>query len=360
MPAAKMSRLEIEKLDQLTQALRDFQNDPTLASTIYAIDIHVEIEEIENESDEDQKNREADLAISLCDGATRLLEAILNSGQLESFEWILDHYSQKIPARSEAFWTMLSNFSGDLKTLDLGFYTHEIHNLKKAGINPVPKPFIAVENLTLRMDDEHGNDAKEFDSMLKQINSIHSLDLRLPGCDLESCRIQGLTYDWQFPNLTSLSISVYIDEKSGLPDFISRHPTIEVLEYNVDSDSPLSVSFSSLPNLRAFSLGRRADNSVATAVDKTNGLNTITHLRVHDAEDAEFFMAHPKNTVRCLEIESSFWDYDAANVCESFKGLLPRLTRIEELGIEFQSGNISWREDGVWVHPAPLNIIALV
>jgi hypothetical protein len=361
------SRLEIKNLEQLSQALTDLKNYPFLASRIQIVE--VEENDVENdgadepdiaqtaEDDSESINakRNTEQAESFCSGVTSIVNSIAQNGSLMSFKWAVNYYKAPLPSRPQQFWNALSTTSSTLKQLHIGFYTHEIHNLRKAAINPFLVPFERLESLNLQLDGGHGEDARDFDAMLGKLSILRSLTLSLPSCDLENCRIKGLTYDWTFPLLEHLSLSAYVNDDSGLPQFLSRHPSIQSLDYDLDSDKPITDPFARLSNLLALNVKPQYQNK-----DRLGVIPSLKQLRInssfHDMEPV-FSLATP-TTLRCLDIQTSYWSEEG--VRNLIKDVLPKLTELAEFGVEFQSENLSWYEDGKRFTQEPLGLELLV
>jgi hypothetical protein len=351
------SHLEIKTLMQLSQALADFENQPELASRVR--NIQIQENDVEDEPDagddaEDDAKRNTAQAWSFCAGITSILEEIARTNRLESFKWIVSYYISPLPSRPKQCWEALSKVAPTLKGLHLSFYNHEIHHLITQGINPVPLTFGNLEFLTLSMDGGHGDDAVHFDSMLRQTPKLRSLSLSLPLCDLENCRIKGLTYDWKFPILEHFSISAFLNDDSGIPAFLARHPSIRSLSYDVDSETPIPEPFSGLPNLVALDLTSWRYNH------RVCGIPLVRQLRVGSSTSgmAAALSSVDLTMLCCLEIQSSYWHEET--VQNLMNETLPKLTQLVEFGVDFQSGDLSWYEDGKRINPDPLDLELLV
>ena len=93
--------------------------------------------------------------------------------------------------------------------------------------------------------------------------AIQSLELSFPLCDLENCRIKGITWEYTFPSLRTLTVSTYNSDNIALSNFILRHPQIETLDWNVDADDVFVLPKNSLPDLREISIDFHNDNERA-------------------------------------------------------------------------------------------------
>jgi hypothetical protein len=194
------------------------------------------------------------------------------------------------------------------------------------------------------------------DRMLRETHKLKNLSLSLPTCDLEYCRIQGLSYDYHFPELNSLSLAVYDSPDSGLPDFLARHSSITVLNLQVQGDKPLRFSDSAFPNLRAL----RADwiwGKAFSDLLSTSGSRTITYLNVGSELKGSYAdIVKVSRTLTCLEVSNPWRKKEFP---EPLKSLLSKLPEIQEIG--FDMGNTSWmNDDGSWGGPEPMDVKNLV
>jgi hypothetical protein len=365
----KMSQghLKIKSLEDLSQVLASFRDDPNLALSIRALDVEEnDLEDASNEdggetvvgvehNTEDYAARNAAQAQGFCDGIASIVQEIAQNGRLESFKWKASYYRAPIPTRPKTFWEALSKTAATLKALHLNFYTHEIHALRQQKLNPMPSPFLELECLSLVMDGGHGDDAKDFDNMLRNIPKLRSLTLSLPSCDLEKCRIQGLTYDWNFPFLSHSNLSAYINDDSGVPAFLTRHPSIQSLKYDVESDSPISIPFTSLPNLKALFVS--GFSQVQKCVEEARAIKQLCISTSLGTTPCDLSPAS-SSALSCLEIETSYWNEEM--VRSQISDLLPNFANLIEVGIEFQSDNLTWYEDGKEFHLDPMDVGLLV
>jgi hypothetical protein len=355
--------LEIKTLVQLLQARADFEKYPELASQIRSIDIEETDEEDESSNPdveiavndaEANVKRNTTQAQSFCTEITFILEAMAGTRCLQSFKWTVDYYDSPIPSRPKQYWEALAKIAPTLKHLHMSFYTHEIHALTKQSLNPVPVPFDELESLTLSMDGAHGDDATVFNCMLKRIPKLRSLNLSLPSCDLEDCRIKGLAYDWTFLALENFSLSAYVNDDSGVPEFLARHPSIRTLDYDVDSDTVMLGPFTGLTNLAALNLGSwRHDSSICR-------IPSLRQLRIGRSlfETASALSSIDLTALRCLEIDTSYWHEEEMQ--NLMKETIPKLTGLLEFGVSFHSDNLTWYEDGKRFQPEPLGLDLLV
>jgi len=88
-----------------------------------------------NDADEDEEERakeQVDKGMTrFCNSLGFVLEEICLHGQLESFNWPGFDMCDSDAVRSEVFWKALSKAAATLRHLNIGFYIHELHKLRK-------------------------------------------------------------------------------------------------------------------------------------------------------------------------------------------------------------------------------------
>jgi hypothetical protein len=82
----------------------------------------------------------------------------------------------------------------------------------------------------------HGDDGALIDSILRSSHALQTLYLSFPICDLEGCRIKGITWNYTFPSLQTLNLTTYNSDDTALSNFLLRCPRIHTLEWSVGSD----------------------------------------------------------------------------------------------------------------------------
>lgn len=204
----------------------------------------------------------------------------------------------------------------------------------------------------------HGNDASVIDTMLRHSTGLVNLSLDLPICDLESCRLQGLTYGYHFPKLTTLCLSVY-SKDPAIATFLSRHPSITTLSLNLGGDVPFVDQDTLLPNLRSLAI----ESSDKVDFLTPSALRPITHLRMgrcpHDRYQG---IKTVSKTLRFLELSLDVDSMREEDGLPSIiKDLLSDLPDIRELAIVYHSASITWSDENKnAIHPEPASINDLV
>jgi len=199
--------------------------------------------------------------------------------------------------------------------------------------------------------------------MLREIHKLKSLSLSLPTCDLENCRIKGLSYDYHFPELNNLSLIVYDSPDSGLPDFLARHSSVTILSLQVDGVEPLRFFNSAFPNLRALQMdwhwGR---NEAFSDLLSISGSRPITYLNAGSGlKKSSTDIVNVSRTLTCLEMNDSFDSWRKEEFPQQLKELLSKLPEIQEVGFDLRTGNTSWmNDDGSCGGPEPMDVKDLV
>ncbi|KAF2433759.1 hypothetical protein EJ08DRAFT_694242 [Tothia fuscella] len=351
------SRLELKSLEDVAAVITRLKERPNFLTPVKVIHVEFDHESELGSDEKESKNTEqiqgssdpVGSSSTLCADITEIIESIAKHSTLEDFQW--EFYDGKTSPRPEAFWIALAKTSSTLKALRLGFAEHEIHKLREKKIDPFPTPMQALESLVLDLSGGHGDNAEYFDRGLHHMKNLRSLELDLPSCDLENCRIQGLTYEWDFPQLAHLSISAYYGSSSDILNFVNRHRKIEFLHFNVEFEEPFQFSPSVLPSLRALSVGYSCSDDNARELVATRSIAAFRFdTKFHNISTLKSLQAEK---LRCLELDSLSWE-DLA-VKSDFVNLLPTFVSLEEFGLEFQSEDTTWTDDNdCWVHPEPL------
>lgn len=221
-----------------------------------------------------------------------------------------------------------------------------------------PSPFEQLLTLSLDLSGGHGDDASQVHQLLHSIHKLTSLSLRVPTCDLDACRIQGLGYDYHFPNLTSFSLHAWLDARSGLADFLLRHPSITTLDLDIDSYDKRSirVAASGLPHLRALAVGHTSQSHhLLSALLSSTASRQITHISLDALYQKTLpILASAGPYLHCLELSTYHvdeWREDPKKL--PLRELLPSLPELVEFALDCPTGNTS-------CHPAPIDVNDLV
>jgi hypothetical protein len=335
--------------------------------------------EEEDEDDSDDESGDNEALEKLCLPIIELLDAIRSAdGKLETFSWDIRHqfwHNSKV-RRPSSFFTALWKHAPTLSKLGTGYYTHELHE-----VNGSSSPFPVLKELYIDASGAHGDDGSAVEDLLKSCPVLEKLEFHWPGCDLDSCQIQNISWKFEMPKLRYLALHGSDFAPAALAQFLENHPSIENFVDGVDSDSHVSykesegprLSKTALPNVRAV---HGASDSARYPEDwfSDEADRKIAHLTAPWGWQGKVDVS--KNMARelkCLDINASnitAWrpeepDSDdeeeekqriAADpekmLVKGVRKLLPSLTGLKELGINLESQRVSKRlPDGTYGSP---------
>lgn len=379
-------RLEIHDLNKLYDVIDHFASNPDQELQVTDIDIGDELET--SESDEDKmSDMEGPRGF---DDTSRIIASIIDgihsTGGLESFRWVRD-VDEKGATREVCFWSNLWDTARTLKYLDIRFFEHELHRFANlTGDESIPRPpkFPALKSLRIDASGGHGDNGSMVDQILRNAPGLEELTLIFPGCDLEACRIKGITWEYTFPALKRFSISTYNSDNTALSKFLASHPTITTLDWNVDADEELILPPACLPNLRVLKLDSMdvlgALDAVSTAISISP--RPIIRIGVEDcSHDSLSKVAVFAKTLKSLDLNiyvnelrpDSDSDEEIENKARNeeetagllhniLKNLLLQLHDLQELGFDLETGNtyISSGVRGKSEHPEPIGVKDLI
>jgi hypothetical protein len=151
----------------------------------------------ENNASRDADRTAADrTAAHLCAPLTAILTAITShGGNLRQFIWPATHHTDRNFTRPAEFWTALYAHALGLVELHLDFFCHEV-----GALLPLPSSttFPALRTLKLDTNSAHGDDGTAVDSLLRVCPNLDALHFEWPLCDLETCQIRSVSWDWSF------------------------------------------------------------------------------------------------------------------------------------------------------------------
>lgn len=201
--------------------------------------------------------------------------------------------------------------------------------------------------------------------MLHSAHKLTSLSLQLPSCDLEDCRVQGITYDYHFPDLESFSLHGWLNSRTALADFLLRHPSITTLSFSLstEDDSSMEVAASTLPCLRALALNNTFRTQLFFNLLSASASRHITHLRLNGLHQDHFpNLTDVGCSLQCLELSAySAHEWRKDSGTSRLRKLLLSLPELLEIALDCQSGNTHFRnEANEWVHPDPIDLDDLV
>jgi hypothetical protein len=230
-----------------------------------------------------------------------------------------------------------------------------------------PCPFEELLTLHLDIRGGHGNDAAQVHQLLHSARKLTSLSLELPSCDRETCRVQGITYDYHFPALTSFSLRGWADSRSRLPEFLLRHRSIKSLYFDIfgDDEDTFKITATALPSLRAVAAENISRPQLLLQLLKSPAALQITHIRLGQVPQKSTslpILANYVPSLRCLElsnIDVNFWRKEPK--VRWLKRILTSLPGLVELALRCSTRDTLWNnEAGVWVQPDPMDMNDLV
>ena len=221
-----------------------------------------------------------------------------------------------------------------------------------------PSTFPLLKSLYVDCSGAHGNDGSPIEKLLHGLPNLRVLDINAPDCDLESCRIQGLTWAYKFPQLTHFAISIFYRSAQDMASFLANHPNIRTLTFNVQGDEPIPNVTSLLPDLEALSMDEWGqDNRPGyTELLNANPPRKITYFKTGEFPDDEYHLIPQyAPSLRCLELSLSIEDI-RSNEYRTTKALLALLPDLSELAFQFSSGRTTmFKADGTSQNPLPMD-----
>lgn len=219
--------------------------------------------------------------------------------------------------------------------------------------------------LNLDLSGGHGDDASQVHQMLHHTHKLTSLSLQLPGCDLENCRIRGITYDYHFPELESFSLHGWVTSGPELPDFLLRHPLIKNLCFSLSSDEEdgIQMAANAIPNLRALSINEMSRLRILSEFLASSTPRQIKYLRL-ESWKTEYLatLRDAGKDLQCLEMSTyniDEWREDASK--SPLRSLMPSLPELLEFTLDCPTGSTLWKnENGEWQNPEPIDSDDLV
>ncbi|KAF2791514.1 hypothetical protein K505DRAFT_419092 [Melanomma pulvis-pyrius CBS 109.77] len=324
---------------------------------------------VEDEDDSDDEGKNGEAMNQACQPIIELLSAILTAnGSLSSFSWEnKPGWWDSKGRRPPFFWTALWAHSATLQTLNLGFYTHELHHVR----GPSPSQlFPLLRTLYIDASTAHGDNGSAVENLLSVCPALETLEFFWPGCDLLTCQIQNISWDFHWPALRVLRLYGSDFAPLALADLLEKHPTVENFVDGVDSDFRSSFKESQSPRLKASCLPNvkavnRADDSARFPehwFDDEAG-RKINHLGVpwgwNGGLEVSKTMARE---LKCLEINAgnvTNWRPDEPDsddeeeekkrkeldpekkIVKSVRKILPELKGLRELGIRLESDSVT-------------------
>ena len=165
-----------------------------------------------------------------------------------------------------------------------------------------PSRFPVLKSLHVDCGAAHGDDGSPIEKLLHGLPNLRVLKINAPICDLESCRIQGLTWSYKFPQLTHFDLSIFYQSAQDIASFLANHPSIRSLMLSAEGEEPIPNFTFLLPNLKALSMDAWVVQDHFT--ENPNPLRKITYLSVGSLEcNASRLIRQCAPSLRCLEVE---------------------------------------------------------
>ena len=215
-----------------------------------------------------------------------------------------------------------------------------------------------MKSLYVDCSGAHGDDGGPIENLLHGLPNLRVLHIDAPNCDLESCRIQGLTWAYKFPQLTHFAISIFYRSAQDMASFLANHPNIRSLMLSAEGEEPIQNFTSLLPNLEALSMSEWGQTTVDdyTELLSANPPRKITYLKTGEISYDDYrLIPQYAPSLRCLELTPNIQDIrDENNHYRTMRTLLAPMPDLSELAIHFSSGGTNeprYRED---YYPKPL------
>lgn len=226
----------------------------------------------------------------------------------------------------------------------------------------------------------HGDNGALVDQVLRNSSGVIDLTLYFPNCDLENCRLSGISWEYTFPVLESFTLMTYNSNSPSLSDFLVRHPSITTLTWNVYADDVFIFPPNSLSNLQNLNVDFHGETELVKALRNTG---PIAHLRVDGCPHTSYAdLTNLAETLRCLELDSCISDWRASSdfIAQDnidaggkereeilpllpgiIKTLLPQLHQLRELSVDLETSRTYCTGDnGESCHPRPMDVSDLV
>lgn len=325
----------------------------------------------------------ARLAARLCEPLCQILNSSVN---LKHFSWTASYCAGTSFTRPQMFWDALYAHSQTLESLHLDYFEREVRQLTD------PKTtFPNLKTLKLNTVSAHGDDGTAIDALLSSCPNLSTLDFTWPGCDLDNCQIQNITWSYTYPSLTNLSLRGWNFAPKPLADFLTRHPSITTFSDGIDfqlndpGSEAVQLDANVLPALKALYksngplssilpyFGPAAERQIrhlalyismgggsvlselatlpaATSTIKTLELHgNITDWRLPDDEE------YSSDSDSDVEIDEAKEPYvPPPSMPSLLTSTLPHFPHLQELAMGMESGHIMHeRKDGVFGCPDP-------
>ena len=206
----------------------------------------------------------------------------------------------------------------------------------------------------------HGDDGSPIEKLLHGLPSLRVLHIDAPSCDLEGCRIRGLTWAYKFPQLTHFSLSIFYRSAQDMASFLANHPNIRTLMFNAEGEEPIPNVTSLLPNLEALSMDNWGQTTMAgyTELLSANPPRKITYFKTGESPyDKCSLIPQYAPSLRCLELSLDIEEIrDEGDEYRTTKDLFALVPDLSELAIHFSSAwTTMFEKDGTSRKPLPMD-----
>ena len=218
-----------------------------------------------------------------------------------------------------------------------------------------PSTFPLLKSLYINCRGAHGDDGSPIEKLLHGLPNLEILHIDAPSCNLESCRIQGLTWAYKFPLLTHFAISIFYRSSQDMASFLANHPNIRTLMLSAEGEKPIPNFASLLPNLEALSMPGWGQTILDDNTESANPPRKITYLKAGNfSYDESRLIRQCAPFLRCLELILDIEDVRKNDgYGTTLFALVPDLS---ELSIHFSSGwTFMSQADGTSRNPLPMD-----
>lgn len=366
LPTSTEHRLVLTNYEGIVNASKTFAAEPQLAKTTRII----VIQEMREKIDDTQREHKFH-------AITTILTECSKHQVLEGFKWHtgLDDSS----TRPAELWEALAKVAPTLQDLSLYFHSHELRRMEEKGISvrggsshitssnafcafKFPSTFPRLKSLYVDCSGAHGDNGSPIEKLLCGLPNLRALHLNAPTCDLESCRIQGLTWAYKFPQLTHFALSIFYRSAQDIASFLANHPNIRTLMFDAEGDEPIPNVTSLLPNLEALSMDGWGQTTMPgyTELLGANPLRKISYFKTGRFPYNQYHLIPQyAPSLRCLEISLQIEDIRSNENTKLYritKALLALLPDLSELAIHFSSGwTTMYTADGTSRKPLPMD-----
>ncbi|KAF2188945.1 hypothetical protein K469DRAFT_766138 [Zopfia rhizophila CBS 207.26] len=236
-----------------------------------------------------------------------------------------------------------------MQKLNLGFYTHE---------KPAQVHFPALRELKLDASGAHGDDGSMIEHLLKASPNLEISDFNYPRCDLDSYKIQNITWDSHFPGLTRFFVSGYDFNPKAFSSLLVRNSSVEILAMDVYAanrdTTPQAFPVTALLNLRAVCQPNQKNVIMLEDLLNLEAGRPIRNLALVAMGFGNYrTITKGKGTLKCVDIGAMVtrWrpkepdsnderegndEVRCGGLPEAVKRLLPCLSGLKELGVSLR------------------------